>query len=58
MALSRPYVGVHYPSDIIAGGAIGAIIGYLFALLSLSVDNYFEKRKFNITLFRKKGNPK
>ncbi|KAB2926388.1 MAG: phosphatase PAP2 family protein [Bacteroidetes bacterium] len=27
MALSRPYVGVHYPSDILGGAVTGAVIG-------------------------------
>jgi undecaprenyl-diphosphatase len=26
-ALSRPYLGVHYPSDVIAGAALGSVIG-------------------------------
>ena len=26
-ALSRPYLGVHYPSDVIAGAALGTAIG-------------------------------
>jgi membrane-associated phospholipid phosphatase len=30
VALSRPYVGVHYPSDIIVGGLLGA--GYAWAI--------------------------
>lgn len=35
IAFSRPYVGVHYPSDIIAGALFGAGIGYaLFAAYS------------------------
>lgn len=29
MALSRPYVGVHYPSDVVAGAAFGAAIAEL-----------------------------
>ena len=27
MALSRPYLGVHYPSDIVAGAALGDAVG-------------------------------
>lgn len=29
IAFSRPYVGVHYPSDILAGGILGSLVGYL-----------------------------
>ena len=29
MALSRPYLGVHYPSDIVAGIALGTAIAEL-----------------------------
>ncbi len=28
-ALSRPYLGVHYPSDVIAGAALGTAVGRL-----------------------------
>jgi undecaprenyl-diphosphatase len=31
MALSRPYLGVHYPSDIVAGAALGTAIAELRA---------------------------
>jgi undecaprenyl-diphosphatase len=30
-ALSRPYLGVHYPSDVVAGAALGTLIGAGFA---------------------------
>lgn len=28
-ALSRPYLGVHYPSDVVAGAALGTVTGRL-----------------------------
>jgi membrane-associated phospholipid phosphatase len=31
MALSRPYVGVHYPSDIVAGALLGVAVAELSA---------------------------
>jgi undecaprenyl-diphosphatase len=31
MALSRPYVGVHYPSDSLAGAALGSAVAELAA---------------------------
>jgi len=33
IAISRVYLGVHYPSDIIGGALIGSGFGYLFAKL-------------------------
>ncbi len=44
LAFSRPYVGVHYPFDIVIGAIIGSIIGYFFALLALKVDNYISTK--------------
>jgi decaprenylphosphoryl-5-phosphoribose phosphatase len=26
-ALSRPYLGVHYPSDVVAGAVLGTLVG-------------------------------
>jgi membrane-associated phospholipid phosphatase len=30
-ALSRPYLGVHYPSDVLAGAVLGSVVGSLTA---------------------------
>ena len=37
MALSRPYVGVHYPSDAIAGAALGLAVAELARVTEESV---------------------
>ena len=44
VALSRPYVGVHYPSDIIVGALIGFGIGYLFAMIVNKINDYLTAR--------------
>jgi membrane-associated phospholipid phosphatase len=31
MAFSRPYLGVHYPSDVLAGAVVGAALGRVMA---------------------------
>jgi len=56
MAFSRPYVGVHYPADIIVGAVVGAVIGYIFAILTLRIDEYFLRMKLpeRIKIFRGK----
>ncbi len=38
IALSRPYLGLHYPSDILGGAIIGAAIGYGFAQLQIWLE--------------------
>lgn len=45
IALSRVYLGVHYPSDIIGGALIGILFGYLFARLQFRIENFIEQRK-------------
>jgi len=44
LALSRVYVGVHYPSDIIGGALIGSAFGYIFAKLAFLINDYFEPK--------------
>ena len=33
MAFTRPYLGVHYPSDVVVGAAVGTAIGRVLARL-------------------------
>ena len=49
MAFSRPYVGIHYPSDVIGGALIGMIFGYIFAFIVIKIDNFISKRQTKIT---------
>lgn len=46
VAVSRVYLGLHYPSDVIGGAVIGAAAGYLFSMLIMWIDeNFLIKRK-------------
>lgn len=45
VALSRPYIGVHYPSDIAAGAILGSAIGYLMSIAAFKFDAYLTNRK-------------
>lgn len=45
VSLSRIYLGVHYPSDILGGALIGIIFGYLFSIAALKVESYFTKKQ-------------
>ena len=40
VALSRPYIGVHYPSDILAGAILGIFVGFA---VTKTVSKYVEK---------------
>ncbi len=41
ISISRIYLGLHYPSDILGGAILGAAFGYLFSAAALKIDNYF-----------------
>ncbi len=47
VALSRPYVGVHYPSDIFFGALIGSVIGYATSLAALKTNEYLNSKSQN-----------
>jgi membrane-associated phospholipid phosphatase len=34
LALGRPYLGMHYPSDVVAGGLLGVVLGLIVPLPS------------------------
>jgi len=40
ISISRIYLGVHYPSDVLGGALIGAAFGYLFSIAALKVEKY------------------
>ncbi len=45
IAYSRVYVGVHYPSDVIAGALIGIIIGYFVVFFAKGLVTRPEKKE-------------
>jgi undecaprenyl-diphosphatase len=48
ISISRVYLGLHYPSDILGGAVIGTFAGYFFALATLKITSIIENRKNKI----------
>ncbi len=44
IAISRVYLGLHYPSDIIGGAVIGIIFGYIFSELVLLLERILNNK--------------
>jgi len=44
VAISRVYLGLHYPSDIIGGAILGILFGYIFSELVLFIENKFKSK--------------
>jgi undecaprenyl-diphosphatase len=49
ISISRVYLGLHYPSDIIGGAIIGLAFGYVFASGVLYFERYLIERKIKRT---------
>lgn len=45
VSLSRVYLGLHYPSDIIGGALIGIFFGYIFSLIAFRLETKIIKSK-------------
>lgn len=48
VAISRVYLGLHYPSDIIGGAVIGIIFGYIFTIAFMKVIGYKTNKKESV----------
>jgi undecaprenyl-diphosphatase len=44
VSLSRVYLGLHYPSDILSGALLGILFGYVFALGVIKVNGIISKK--------------
>jgi undecaprenyl-diphosphatase len=45
IAISRVYLGLHYPSDIIGGAIIGLAFGYIFSIAILYLEKFLTTKK-------------
>ena len=45
MGLSRLYVGVHFPSDVLVGAAVGSLCGLAGAWVIRNAAEYLKRRR-------------
>jgi len=45
ISISRIYLGVHYPSDVLGGALLGLGFGYLFSIAAVKFLNYLDQKK-------------
>ena len=45
ISISRIYLGVHYPSDVLGGAIIGTAFGYLFSIIALKIEEYIKSKR-------------
>lgn len=46
VAISRVELGYHFTRDVVAGGVVGVVVGWLFYRSYKSIHAYLERRKF------------
>ena len=45
VSFSRPYLGMHYPLDLVAGGVLGTGIGIFYAVISARIIEWIRGRR-------------
>jgi undecaprenyl-diphosphatase len=45
IAISRVYLGLHYPSDILGGAVLGCLFGYAFSIIAIKINTKLSTEK-------------